>query len=724
MAALYVGSVLVYTHGALLYAGDSTGYYSIYDFINTGFPGSITQTIYGLMSPNILIFLFLAIGLNFYAAYYLSLYFSAMLTSLSIACLIRRMFPGLERGRQLAATGIATFIYYHNLNTYITYYYGVNFVGLNFVYLIAFLAVIYGLPNASGKVLWRDSLLAGVLLGLGAGVFPNNVRLFLAGSALFLVFLTHRLLRGSRNIGVLAQIPAFALAFVVGNAYAMVPIITNFNETLRMACSGAANLGGIAVRPEPWATLAYSLRLLDSWAFNTGFNPSRHLINQNPVILYSTFLWPVAALALPLLVHEHRHRSVVVLTAALMLIAIGWDAGPNPPLGPLYARIVSALPLGQQLFGADFFAPLLAILYSTMISYSVVTLISARRHKTLKLLGVAVLAGTAIVSYPALAGYSVTAYFNPSVHGFWIPQEYAEAREYLSSHGGTTLVLPGDQVYMMTAWNLQDNMYWYNQYFAPARVLTIANFGGGYGSLSERATYLVLVSRITIPDLSDATPINYSYAGPPGVYHAGVSENNGTILSIYQTADSLSQPSDVGFGFRKPLNLSEYKYMMLIIHTPNATYFGHLITNNELWVGVFDNRVGSWYVVNSSVNSYAMLRGDNLIIFLAVGSPDTTFGGPVYNTSDILGLVLQFPVRGNLTISYPVLYVRNETVVNPSWLNLLYSYNIRYILVDDSIISGNMTSYSYLESSLDKLVASGYLRPVWSKGYLALYEAR
>ena len=721
MATLYVGSVLAYTHGALLYSGDNTGYYTVYDFVSAGFPASIVQVIYALMSPYALIFLSLAAGMNYYIAYYFSLYLSAILTSLSISYLIRRMFPGLGR-RQLAATGIATFLYYYNPNTYIAYYYGVNFVGLNFVYLIAFLATLYGLPRASRRALWRDSLLAGLLLGLGAGVFPNDIRLFLAGFILYVIFLVYKLLKGPRSAGVLPQVAAFVSAFAAGNAYTVLPMVANLTGALKQAYYGAFNLGGVAVRSEPWAAMIYTLRLLDSWTFNSEFNPSRYLLNQNPFLVISTFVWPVAALALPLLIHERRHRSTIALTAALMLVAMWWDAGPNPPLGSLYARVVAALPLGQQLFGYDFFAPLLAILFSVMISYVVVTMVGVCRSRALKLLGVAMLAGASIVSYPALAGYSVTAYFNPSVHGFWIPQEYVGAREYLLQHKGTALILPGDYVYMTTAWNLQDNMYWYNQFFMPARVLTIANFGGGYASSSERTDYTALVSRITIPDVNDTLPINYSYAGPPGVFRAGVSRNIGSVLSLYPTTNAFSEPPAVDFTFKEPLNLSRYEYLVLSIRTQNVSYFKWLMENQELQIGVYSYGIAGWYFVNSSVNSYAVVMGSDLLIFLRVGSPDTTWGGPLYNVSSVNGLSLQFPLAGNITISYPVIYACNATTVNPSWLSLLHSYNINYILLDRSIVSGNMTSYSYLSASLGELVADGYLRPVWSEGYLTIYE--
>ncbi|HVH15856.1 MAG TPA: hypothetical protein VNA15_09095 [Candidatus Angelobacter sp.] len=316
-SALYIFLLLFYTGGALLYGGDNAGYYSAYQSLVDPTPST---AIFGLGM--------ILAGGNYYFGFYLTLFACSFLVSAGILYLTKAFFEGFFAERQVIMMGyVASFLYLFNpvslTNTFQSFTQNVYITNSGFV---VFLIGVVRLWKSMGRGVGfraRDSLVMGAGLGLSSGVFPTNVRTFITGGLILAYFLMLGLLFGSPHVSFLRR---FAIAVkgatlgaagsILGGFYILWPELQNFSSFLSAANQGASNTASTFFQGS-FNQLPEVFRLLGVWSFPTDYAPYHDLYFRNPVVVAGSFLWPILAIGVPLLICRRSHRRTIVALEVL-----------------------------------------------------------------------------------------------------------------------------------------------------------------------------------------------------------------------------------------------------------------------------------------------------------------------------------------------------------------------------------------------------------------------
>ena len=108
-------------------------------------------------------------------------------------------------------------------------------------------------------------------------------------------------------------------------------------------------------------------------------------------------------------------------------------------------------------------------------------------------------------AYPMFVGYAETYSYNgsnQSGQGFYIPQCYTQARNFLLDNSNSSILLlppTTSNPYITTSWGFSGQIAFYQNFFAPLRIITLNNFGGTYSNATQQAEY----SELTEPKFSN-----------------------------------------------------------------------------------------------------------------------------------------------------------------------------------------------------------------------------
>jgi hypothetical protein len=533
LALSYVLVIVYWTHGKLLFGGDGVGYYNYYNFLQSPSFSGLIWAFTEFMSLN-----------NIYAMYYSHLFLSALFSVAGIYILTRIILKNISGKRGIMLGMLASLLFLFNpWSVSLTYLSLVGDVsigagGLTFFFIGLFL-FLNDVTYSKGTRKFTP-IIAGIGLGIAQSPFPNYIRLLFVVVVIFLaaeLFLIMH--KRTRNLHYLGGMLVFALVCILvsiglSQEY-FIPIVSNIHSTVALANAGAADKVYLGFYTGQFNDLLNELRGLSQWQYPGIFYYSLY-VNLG-VIFVISFLWPIFALAIPLLLVKHTDKKdaprIFILVLALLLV-IFWDKGENAPFGQLWIIINSFLPTGYQFIPTGYltsifitrFFPILSA-FSIISVYDILQshhLTAGKRGLFLKRLK-KVVAGSHILpfmiliiltilliasAYPAFAGYAETYSYNGSNQnnqGFFIPQSYYQAKTFLANNNnGSVLLLPPttSNPYITTNWGYSGEIGFYSSFFAPINIITLNNFGGTYSN----ATQLLEYEELTQPKLNASNALD------------------------------------------------------------------------------------------------------------------------------------------------------------------------------------------------------------------------
>lgn len=521
--------ILAYSHGALLWGSDYPGVYSIYNFISSPSPPSL---VYGVSIS-------LALG-SIYLGFYIGTYFSALLTCFGAALLFTEAFRSLVPTTQLrlaALTAAALYLFNPFVLSNGAVSFAISNIQITNAFFLIFLAMIIRAYRAllDGRPISRRVAAAiGSSLGLSLTPFPNDLRLLVVAGLLVMALLVFAVTFTFRRTPPLSTVSTAlkvaplsgGFACLLGSS-AILPTIIALSSSPQYATAAAARYSSAGFYTGPFNTVPNVLRLLGYWGF-PGW-PYHGVYYAMTPISIASYLWPLFGLVIPILFVTRRNRAVLLPLLVLVLGMMFWEKGGNPPLGGVWTSLTSVLPYGNQMVPTYFLtAFVLSGLYSILVAFSLSKTTSAltqyfskstyggrveRRKKiTTTLVVLSLTFGFGVYAIPILDGTVSTQVWNTPTStssGFHVPQSYSVARSVIEGGGGAALLLPGTTAYISTTWGYSGIAAFYNQFFAPASVITIQQFGGTYGE--NYSPYYQITHPTVVLDGVTSFPTNYSW---------------------------------------------------------------------------------------------------------------------------------------------------------------------------------------------------------------------
>ena len=534
IALFYLTVILRYTHGSLLFDGDNYGFYHITRNLFT------TQT--GILEG---ISLFIT-GSNIYAAFYVYVYISmviALMAGFYFSVQFFKYFLAPKYIRIAALT--SSFLYVITPVVLVDYYSSflgnVSVTSSFFTLFLAFMIGSYEFYQSDQKRFMSRLLLGAFFLGLSVTPFPNDIRTLFVGFMLFILFLIFIVARNLSTLGkIRARLLTESILLFIGisitaSLYVTLPVFLNIGSTVHSASIAASNFTDLGFYTGAFNMIPWTIRLLDTWSFPTGYVIYHSIYFHLDIVNIASFFWPILALIIPLILvfRYKKNRSFFLFLMVLVVCAIFWEKGANPPFGSVWYFINSKLPFGYQLIPTgtltgDYLSkmyPVLAVFSIFLIFESLRKWSSRGSYKQYRrIIALAIpifLAAILVVAEaPIFDGQLEANYFMPNSSGFFVPQEYSEARNYVLHHPGDVLILPGATTYITFSWNYSGTTYFYNQFFYPVNVTTNQNFGGGYASAQQVAAYVNITSPVFYNDgvvalssmwMKEMTSDNYAY---------------------------------------------------------------------------------------------------------------------------------------------------------------------------------------------------------------------
>lgn len=510
IALFYIIVILAYTHGSLLFDGDNYGFYHLTSNLFTT-PSGILEGLSLIIS-----------GSNIYIAFYLYTFLSiflAVTAAFYFAIQFLKYFLPTENIRVAALIG--SFLYI--ITPYILVDYYSSFLGnisvsnSFFTLFLAFLIGSYEFNNKNEKKFALMISMGAIFLGLSVTTFPNDIRTMFIGFVIFLALILFMIIRNFLNKSnielknVLTPILLFFSISIIASLFITISIFENLGSTEKLASIAAANFSGLADYTGAFNIIPQVIRLLGIWAFPTGYVIYHSIYYNLNIIDVASYFWPLLALIIPLVFAFRyiKNRSFFLFLMVLVICAVFWEKGGNPPFGSIWYFINSKLPFGYELIPTGLLTgaflsklyPVLSVLAIFLIFDNLKKvslkgrLISFRKFAVVAI-PIFLVAMLVVAEAPLFDGQLEANYFNPNSSGFFIPQDYSKARDYVLRHPGNVLILPGSSAYMTFSWNYSGTTYIYNAFFYPINVTTFENFGGDYGSAQQLSAFINITSPI------------------------------------------------------------------------------------------------------------------------------------------------------------------------------------------------------------------------------------
>jgi len=739
VALLWLSIILFYTRGGLLVGGDWPGYYDAFSAIRTGIPHAI---IYGIG-------LLLARG-NIYIGFYTGAFIGLLLNMVAFFYFLVTLFR--EWKDRILPYIVAGILYAFNMFAlYNTFKSVIGLADIAVAGLLLFLAQaikLYRHIVGQSKFSKWDSILIGVGIAVSSRVPPNSFRSLFAEGIIIVGLLAWASIKGTLKKSpdvrqvfkkFLTKLPLISITALVGMLYWEIPFFTSLKESIGTAFYAAFAQKVTSVLNAPYASLVNTFRILGVWAFPTGYCPYHELYSHDPFVTITSFMWPVVALGLSILLAEKKRRPLILSLVLFSLLIISWDTADNPPVGPLNKFITSVLPLSLAFFPTYYLSgTFLPLIYVVLTTFAIVRVSEVShnlgkremvniRGKIFKSAFPLLLIITLLIpSIPFFNGSALGQYFDPSIKGIWIPKDYLNARNIMLERPGRILVLPSLTTYIQTSWGYQGGSNFYNEIFAPIDVITPQNpvfKAGGYTlyNPSTRTIYANLTKPPIRPGkLWDITgSANYKKI----LIWGGKYEHFNDSIKLFING---SDHVDVVIPFFSVIDISHYHFLILELFSDSSFYLKNLASSNDFWIGVGSAEgVIGWYILGSSSNTYS-IDDKRIYVSMLIGFPDKPWPASYYNPSNVTGIVIRLITR-NLREPVEVnLYFRSIKValsdIDPFIMDIWEQLEIKYVLLDKSIVSGASSAFEPYSLALTLLKGKGILRPVLIGRHIELYE--
>jgi hypothetical protein len=735
LALIWLSIILFYTRGGLLVGGDWPGYYDAISAIRTGIPHAI---VYGIG-------LLLARG-NIYVGFYTGAFIGLLLNMAALFYFLATLFREWKDG--ILPYIVAGILYAFNMFAlYNTFKSVIGLADVAVAGLLLFLAQaikLYRYVVGQSEFSKWDGILMGVGVALSSRVPPNSFRILLAEGIIVAGLLAWALIEGTIRRPhyvrqafkrFLIELPLISITALVGMLYWEIPFFSSFKENIETAFYVIPAHRTTSIHSAPYASLVNTFRVLGVWAFPTAYCPYHGLYYHVPLITITSFIWPTAALGLSILLAEKKRRPLVLALILFSLLIISWDTADNPPVGPLNKLVTSVLPLSLAFFPtfclSGTFLPLIYVVLTTfaIVRVSEVSHNLGKREmvnirgKIFKSAFPLLLIITLLIpSIPFFNGSALGQYFDPSIKGIWVPEEYFKAREIALQNQGVILLWPSLTTYVQTSWGYQGTNYFYNSFFSPLKVITI-DFFGWYATYvpTKRSLYTNLTRPpIKTGELRDITSLLNKEK--ISVWGTKYERFKGSVRMLVNNTDRI----DIGIPFRSTIDISNYTFLVLELSFNPSFFMERLAKSNNFWIGVGSAEgVVGWYILGSTSNTYS-ISDEGISVSMLIGFPDKPWAASYYNPSNVTGVIIRLitrdikePVEVNFSFkSIKVAFSDVDHCIISLWKN----FGVKYVLLDKSIVGGAQSVYEPYYSSLSLLTKNGVLRPVLIGKNVELYQ--
>lgn len=707
---------MFFTKGSLLYGGDEVGYYSIGGTISTLNPTTIMATLGLIVGDG-----------NYYLAFYITLFFTTLLCVIGMQYLAVDIFEIKNYKKRISLLPILASIFYI-FNPTILYSAQHNLIGNLSITNVAIILYLIGIVRflKEDNDIYANIAISGFGLAIALGGFPANIRMLLTGIFVFYFIAFFKFLFSKKKINIelvkklLLGSTIFFLTIFVFGAYTLIPLVQNFGGYFHTASyTSTGTFSNINLYSGSFNTLFQVFRLISAWSFQSSYAPYHNIYSSNMIVILASIMWPL--LGFGALVFSKRYYKIILPFGLLLLLFIFWDKGLNPPFGIVYSYIVKHIPFGLSAIPTSFFDPLItAKILAIFVAYTIVTMASIDKNfRKLHIVFLLVLVTLVLLSVlPAFQGTLEANYFNQNTTGYFIPSDYQYVNLYLNSNNGTAILFPSLSTYILTNWNYQGSDAFYNNLLGNKSIITSNNFGS-YSSLLPN--YKAIYRNLTTPVIpSTPLQINNTYK-----YVNGYGMNITTFGSKVKVIRQVSPSPRLTFVFNKTIDLSHNKYFTIQFNTSNSTKIIDDIDNGLLVVGLNSGRLPyiGWYTITQSCyQCYIKTAGNTITISILIQDMKLDHGS--FNISSVNAVDLQFTETDitGLNLTYPKLYENIGYSINPGWINLTKKYNAGYVLFDKSLVTGQLQSYQYTNSTLEYLLQHLYIKQVYSGNYLTLYK--
>jgi hypothetical protein len=740
IAAFFVATILVYTRGNLLYGEDYPGVYSASDFLLRPIPDFLIPS--------------LSVGLafgNIYAGFYLALGIEAFLVSYACQLFARELFTPAFSERELTVIqGLAALFYVLSPAAVITSY--KSLIGIVFLSAAGFFIVMMMVVRLLRRIHrgWTFRPFDAALLGLGLGLampdsFPNQVRMLaltvgvVVGILLWFGLFPRNEVqwfgakRAARNL-LFVTVPIAGILL----SDALYLLVTQWASDLQSIHQVSAAYVPVFTNTT-YNTLPLVVRLLGKHSFNSLIYSSLYL--TNPLVVLASYLWPLLAIVVPILYAYYgrlRMRRWIYATEVVIILCVIWDTGTNPPFGPLTGAIVSVLPFGATLLPTYYLSLLvLSKLYPVMIAFSILVMgraigrwyarrqrehgspspapppslgtsrAAAWRARMRSVAGpstLAVLGITALVLVAALPIFAGTVEGGGARKGFAIPDDYFQVRHILQSNDGNAVLVPAISLYFTTIWGFQGANSFYINFNYPSQVV-VPGFWGPYAYYLNSTQDAYNNATTLIAPGGNVTPVT------PFVSPKSFANAKGVETELYRLPQRV--------------NMTGIEWMALQFPNAPIAAVQALVASGGLQIGVESNDTGTigWYTAGAGSNSYLTYSvGIGVTIDLIVGNPTSSIHYDVGNITEILLQEQGISESGFVEFGHLTVGTVLTGTLSPTWLVQMQALGVTYVLEDHSIRKGAVQSFHFVTFSINTLLASGHLTPVFNDSSLFLYQ--
>jgi hypothetical protein len=447
-------------------------------------------------------------------------------------------------------------------------------------------------------------------------------------------------------------------------------------------------------------SIVESFEAMSIWIASSEYMPY-HDIYQRGGIAALMLLWPLISLGLPLLmisISSPSRRGIsntnslqMIFSLTLALIALAWGTAFNPPFSLVKETLIKIIPLIVVIIPWSSSITVLGFIYIVLASYALSSIMVAgcskidhlnRRRGSIRSVAMVILAIALLVTaLPIFDGRVFGQYFNSSIKGFNVPNDYWYLKRLKTEYYEHVLLLPQVSTYASTSWGWQGSVSWYHTLnYAilipnPASYIEYTEWSKIYGELTCSCIQAEggenLLNYVNLNKLSAWSAI-IQYVN---------SLKNGSInftLVIPRETDHV----DIVMPLVCTLNISNYNVVSIKITflEPQGLYL-------RPWFFMYSGNYGGAHILPEVIVPKTVEKT------YTVGFPDKPWPSSRYDPSGLSGFMLRinlskvdntvFPLK--ISLVFDAVIISSRAKICSSWVKLLELMNVRYIVIDRTL---------------------------------------
>ena len=478
-----------------------------------------------------------------------------------------------------------------------------------------------------------------------------------------------------------------------------------------------------ALQP-PEAKMIYSFMGTNTWIAHSIYLPYRQIYEKGSIAGFMV-LWPIIAIVGSILLIKKtniemlRYQFLFLLIIALLFLA--WGTGINPPLTLTKRELVNAIPLIVKILpwsdSIQFVINIYFISVSYVSSYICCVLhISFNRRTWILVIRITLLIALMLLfvtAIPIYTGYVFSQYFNTSIRGFLIPNDYNYVMNLSLNFYDHILLLPYVDTYESTSWGWQGTVLWYHVLNGAILTKSIAPYSeySQWNSIYEKISYpqLNITEGISLTKFININKI--SAYGSVNFVNITRLSNGSLVLDINIDLSNLtSSHVDIFLPLYRIINISNYKFIQINLM---------ILSNNSIVLYpiffIYSGNIGGAHLLGE------LKIPGSLSKTYIVGQPDKPWSMSVYNPENVTGFVLRLDNLPRNTTSILKIKIKlnvivsNHAKLSSKYLELLNLLNIKYVIFDKSL-----STYNDFWAILNMVFAKKF-ENVFSGKYIVIY---